>query len=83
MPMGHSSFPCWMYPSFFISCVSPGTDDCFVENKLFVVPTDSVDRDHSSITPSEAECKQKCEEAPANCTVSYELLYHFKISIGK
>ena len=74
MPLGHDSLPCRMYPSFFISCVSPGTDDCLVENKLFVV--DSVKM------PTTTACKQKCIDTDG-CTVSYELLYHFKISIGK
>ena len=75
MPLGHDSLLCWMYSSFLISCVSPGTHDCLVENRLFVV--DSVK------TPTVKECKQTCEEDKGNCTVSYELPYHFKISISK
>ena len=53
--------------------VSPGTDDCFIEDRLFVVDS----------FPTTLElCKEECESS-SFCTVSYESLYHFKISIGK
>ena len=45
----------------FISCVSLGTDDCFIENKLFVItPIPNFDL---------GNCTYKCQVTPA-CTVS-------------
>ena len=59
----------------FISCVSPGTDDCFVENRLFVIP-------YSIANYTKLECIQLCKSLYL-CKVSYELLYHFKITISR